>query len=211
MRGFFFSGDIMSLQDFKVRPALENDLKYVDHLQRKNAEDLAFYPRAAFEREIKNQRIVLAEYNAEPCGYMYHGSFRGEDLKIHRACIQYDLRGQLYGAALVRHIRDLADLFGCTSISLRCGSDIAANGFWKTMGFVCTEITPGGVRRMRDINHWRLALSDNTTGFVGVEPSSKEKDAGLWRRNKGEKQSQFMRGDSILRYREALLEKEKLR
>ena len=37
--------------DIEVQPATLADLKYVDHLQRKNAEDLAFYPRSAFERE----------------------------------------------------------------------------------------------------------------------------------------------------------------
>lgn len=200
----------MSLTDFAVRVATDADLKYVDHLQRKNAEDLAFYPKAAFEREVRNQRIVLAEYNAEPCGYLYHGSFRGDDLKIHQACIEYDLRGQLYGAALVRHVRDLAELFACKSISLRCGSDILANGFWRTMGFVCTEVSQGGVRRLRDINHWRLALEPQPL-WVTVEPSTRAKDASLWRRNKGDKQSQFMRGDQMRAYRAELEAKEKAR
>lgn len=186
-----------------------DDLKYVDHLQRKNAEDLAFYPKACFEREIGNARIVLARYNATPCGYLYHGSFRGPDLKIHQACIQYDLRGQLYGALLVRHVRTLALAAGsCDSISLRCGSDILANGFWAAMGFVCTEVTLGGVRRMRDINHWRLAIKD-TALFVASTPSTKAKDASLWRRNKGEKVSQFIRGRGMLDYRAELVAKDK--
>jgi len=196
-------GGFVSPKDFNVRPAIESDIKYIDHLQKKNAEDLSFYPKSCFEREIKNFWIVLAEYNAEPCGYMYHGSLRGPDLKIHQACIQYDLRGQLYGAALVRHLRVLAEQSWLHSISLRCGSDIAANGFWQTMGFVCTEITPGGVRRMRDINHWRLSLTHYE--FEAVPPSDKEKDAGIWRRNKGENKSQFMRGDKLIEYRNTLV------
>jgi len=49
------------MKDFVARPATESDLIYIDYLQRKNAEELAFYPKIVFEREISNQRIVLAE------------------------------------------------------------------------------------------------------------------------------------------------------
>ena len=49
-----------------VRAAVPTDLTYIDHLQRKNAEDLSFYPTAVFDREIIQQRIVLASVNGEP-------------------------------------------------------------------------------------------------------------------------------------------------
>jgi len=63
---------------------------------------------------------------------------------------------------------------------------------------------------MRDINHWRLAL-EGAAPWTVVEPSSKAKDAGLWRRNKGEKQSQFMRGQQLQEYRKELEAKDKAR
>ena len=81
--------------DIQVEPAVERDLVYIDHLQRKNAEDLAFYPKQVFEREILNHRILLARVNGEPAGYIYHGSL-GHQVNIHQACIEYDLQGQLY-------------------------------------------------------------------------------------------------------------------
>ena len=43
-----------------VQPAAVSDLTYIDSLQKKNAEELAFYPSQVFEREIENQRILLA-------------------------------------------------------------------------------------------------------------------------------------------------------
>ena len=98
-----------------VSPAVLSDLIYIDSLQKKNAEQLSFYPKIVFEREIENKRILLARLNAEPAGYIYHGAL-GIRVKIHQACIQYDLRGQLYGAELFRQLRILAEAANCMSI-----------------------------------------------------------------------------------------------
>ena len=190
-----------------VDAAVPNDLVYIDSLQKKNAEELSFYPKVVFEREIENRRIILARVNSEPAGYLYHGAFMPV-LKIHQACIQYDLRRHLYGAELVRLLRDLAAAAGCMSITLRCGSDIDANGFWRAMGFFCEGITKGGVRRMRDINCWRLDIHQQL--FTDpLEPSTKKQDASLWRKHKDGKKSQFMRGADIKQYRESIEEAER--
>lgn len=187
-----------------IRLATADDMAYVDYLQRKNAEDLAFYPLSALEREVENHRLILAEVNSEPAGYLYHGSLASPTLKIHQACIQYDLRGYLYGAALVRWLTELGIASGSTEIALRCGSDIAANGFWQAMGFECVAVTQGGARRMRDINAWRLPLTEQLFTTAAVEPSSREKSAAAWakaRRDGIGLGSQFKRGKELADYR----------
>lgn len=194
--------------DIEIAPASEADIGYIDDLQRKNSEELAFYPKIVFEREVLARRIILARVNNDPCGYIYHGAF-GPQLKIHQACIQYDLRGQLYGAALIRFLVSLAEAANVCSITLRCGSNISANGFWRAMGFHCEGVTKGGVRRMRDINAWRLDIQPPLFQTI-VLPSDKAADASLWRRNKGEKRSQFMRGKQMAEYRRLLEEKDEL-
>lgn len=191
----------------EVRAAQADDLVYIDSLQRKNAETLSFYPRSALEREIGKHRIVLALVNNEPAGYLYHGAIAGgSPLRIHQACIQYDLRGSLYGAALVNWLKALAGIARCLSITLRCASDIEANGFWKKMGFQCVSITPGGVRRMRDINNWCLSLEPVLFPLPDLAPSTRVADASLWRRTSKGEMSQFIRGDQLRQYR-AVLEK----
>jgi len=192
------------MKDFVARPATESDLIYIDYLQRKNAEELAFYPKIVFEREISNQRIVLAEFNGEPCGYLYHGAFSNVCC-VHQACIQYDLRGQLYGATLVQHLVALCKAAHTSAITLRCGSDIAANNFWRAMGFDCEAVTQGGVRRMRDINHWRLNLQPQLFIF-SQEPSTKQKDASVWRKRGDLSISSFKRGASLKEYRKAVID-----
>ena len=189
--------------DLEVIPALPSDLLYIDYLQRKNAEELAFYPSQVFEREVENKRILLAKVNNEPAGHIYHGAL-GNICKIHQACIQYDLRGQLYGAALVRQLIKLADVANVMSITLRCGSDIQANFFWKALGFYCEAVTAGGVRRMRDINNWRYDLHQPLF-ITSTEPSNKEQDASIWRKRKSSKKSQFIRGKQMKEYREKVI------
>jgi len=188
-----------------VSPADASDLTYIDSLQKKNAEELAFYPKQVFEREVENYRILLARVNNEPAGYIYHGAF-GNTLKIHQACIQYDLRGQLYGAELVRNLTNLATGMSSNAISLRCGSDIEANGFWKSMGFLCERVTQGGIRRRRDINHWFLQLQPTLFPMINTDPSQKKKDASVWAKGRklGFSQNSFLRGDSTIEYREAI-------
>jgi N-acetylglutamate synthase-like GNAT family acetyltransferase len=192
--------------DFTTRSATLADLTYIDHLQRKNAEELAFFPKQVFEREVENQRIILAELNSEPCGYVYHGAF-GVICRIHQACIQYDLRGQLYGAALVRDLTTRCQSFETATIKLRCGSDIEANKFWQAMGFVCEAVTQGGVRRMRDINHWVLNIQPQLF-FFETEPSDKKKDASFWRKRGDLSGNSAHRGKALKQYRDQIIKKD---
>lgn len=186
-----------------IRAATQSDLVYIDSLQKKNAEELAFFPKIVFEREIDNFRILLALVNNEPAGYLYHGAL-GLNCKIHQACIQYDLRGQLYGAELVRNFIRLCDAAGSSSITLRCGSDISANHFWKAMGFYCQAITQGGVRRMRDINNWRYDIQAPLF-ITEVGPSEKAKDASVWAKYKNKDGNSMLRGKALAQYREKVL------
>jgi GNAT superfamily N-acetyltransferase len=186
-----------------VQPAVRSDLSYIDSLQRKNAEELSFYPKTVFEREIDNHRVLLARINGEPAGYLYHGAL-GEICRIHQACIQYDARGNLYGAALVNWLSAMCKAAGVHSISLRCGSDIEANKFWRAMGFDCIGVTKGGARRMRDINNWQRWLQPQLFA-ASVAPSEKKQDASMWRaRDKTTKASQFIRGKVMQRYRTSI-------
>jgi len=182
--------------DIKIVTAKEKDLVFIDSLQKKNAEELAFYPRSAFDREVQNKRIILALVNNEPAGYLYHGAWDAF-CKIHQACITYDLRGKLYGAELVRNFINECSLHGVMTITLRCGSDIEANGFWQAMGFYCEAVTKGGIRRMRDINCWRIDL-DPSLFSVCVTASNRKQDASIWRkRNTLLKDEQILTGKNF--------------
>lgn len=176
---------------------------YIDMLQRKNAESLSFYPRQVFERERERGRLFLGLLNGDPCGYLYTGSARdGRELKCHQVCIQYDARRRLYGAALVIAMEQYAEESGAAAISLRCGFDLEANEFWKSLGYVCVAHAEGGARRMRTINVFRKQLRPDLLETIAIEPAVGKTSATRWSRHKQTGLvTQFHRGKRMRDYR----------
>jgi hypothetical protein len=196
----------------EIRYAEQKDFKFLDFLQKANANDLSFYPKAVFEREIEKQRILLALVNAQHAGYLYHGNLMPyQPLRIHQACIEYDLRGNWYGAGLCGALEDMATLSSAKGILLRCGSDIKANSFWELMGYKCVDIKPGGAFRMRDINIWFKEIIPDLFPYPSITPSSKKQDRSIWRKSYSKsdhvRQSIMLRGKALLRYREELIQR----
>lgn len=186
----------------KVHPRL---LEYVDSLQRKNAEALSFYPKCVFEREAEKGRIFVGLLNGEPCGYIYAGA-GGMDVKCHQVCIEYDARRRLYGATLVQALEDYAITSRASTITLRCGFDLDANSFWKSLGYRCVRVDDGGVRRMRKINVWSKQVGPMLFEIPSVEPAVGKTDATIWRKNKNTGLvTQFHRGKALSDYRARLV------
>jgi len=189
------------MSDFVVVQDHPSLILFVDSLQRKNAEALSFYPRTVFEREHANGRIFLGLLNGEPCGYLYVGA-AGNIVRCHQVCIEYDARRRLYGAAIVAVMEHYAESNGSSAITLRCGFDLEANDFWKSMGYVCIAHQLGGVRRMRTINVWRKDIRPGLLETVAIEPSSGVTDASQWRKHKQTGLvTQFIRGKRMRDYR----------
>jgi len=192
-------------EDFVVLLDHPSIIDYVDGLQKKNAEALSFYPRQVFEREKEKGRVFLGMLNGEPCGYLYVGAI-GQDVKCHQVCIQYDARRRLYGAALVSVMEHYANEGKAASLTLRCGFDLDANDFWKSLGYACIAHQMGGVRRMRTINIWRKQLRAELFENIAIEPAQGITDASLWRRNKTSGiVTQFVRGKAMADYRAKLI------
>jgi GNAT superfamily N-acetyltransferase len=190
--------------NFSIVKAHPDLLLYVDHLQKKNAEALSFYPKCVFERESEKGRIFLGILNGQPAGYLYVGA-HGKDVKCHQVCIEYDARKRLYGAALVQAMEDYAQ--GSYSITLRCGFDLEANAFWAAMGYNCIAVQDGGIRRMRKINVWRKSLAVELFQDLIVEPATGKADASIWRKNKQTGLvTQFVRGKQMRDYRARILD-----
>jgi len=196
--------------DFFVVQTHPSMIDYIDGLQRKNHEALAFYPRQVFEREQEKGRLFLGMLSGEPCGYLYVGAANGKDVKCHQICIQYDARRRLYGAAIVAVMEQYAIEGQSSSITLRCGFDLEANDFWKSLGYACVAHQLGGVRRMRTINVWRKQLRPELFETLEIEPAVGVADASIWRRNKQTGLvTQFVRGKAMRDYRASLLAADK--
>lgn len=182
----------------KEHPSL---LRYVDDLQRKNAEALSFYPVVTFEREAPKGRLYLALLNGDPCGYIYRGALT-PDVRLHQVCIQYDARRRLHGAAIVQVLEHDAKEAGCSTLTLRCGFDLDANTFWRSLGYSCTGTVDGGARRMRRINIWRKQIHPGLFALEHQEPERGRKSASLWTKHRGTGLiTQFTRGAALRDFR----------
>ena len=158
-------------------------ITYIDHLQKQNADDLAFYPLSTLEKAIEQQRVITTEDNGETAGYIWHGPIRsGFDTTIYQACVDYDSRRRHLGWEMVSKLLNLST--SAAGIRLRCASSSDANAFWRLIGFYCTNVTPGGVKRQRDINHWRTDIQPTLFTLPSVQPSDKAIDLSSWARMK---------------------------
>jgi len=152
-------------------------LTYIDHLQRQNADDLAFYPLTTLGKALEERHVISCEDNGEPAGYLWFGALRGGyDVTIYQAAVDYDSRRRHLGFAMVRQLYEMADAAGATGIRLKCASSADSNEFWQAAGFYCTRVQPGGRKRGRDLNCYRTDIQAGLFTLPLVTPSDKPID-----------------------------------
>lgn len=152
-------------------------LVYIDHLQRQNADDLAFYPLTTLRKAMDDGHVLHCEDNGEPAGYLWFGALRGgHDVTIYQACIDYDSRRRHLGWGMVADLHALATAAGCTGIRLKCASSAESNDFWQAVGFYCTAVHAGGRKRGRDLNCYRADIQPGLFVLPPVMPSDKPID-----------------------------------
>lgn len=162
-------------------------LTYIDHLQRQNADDLAFYPLTTLATALEDGHVISCEENGEPAGYLWFGALRGGyDVTIYQACVDYTARRRHLGFGMVAELVALGNAAGATGIRLKCASSADSNEFWQAAGFYCTRVQPGGQKRARDLNCYRTDLQPGMFVLPTVEPSSKPIDLTAYNRAKRE-------------------------
>ena len=158
---------------------------YLDKLMRANADDLAFYPLTTLAKALEDGHVIACEDNGEPAGYLWFGAtVGGKDLIIFQACVDYDSRRRHLGFAMVAELTAIAKAAGCTGIRLKCASSADSNEFWRAAGFHCTRVTPGGIKRGRDINWYRTDIQAGLFWLPPVEPSERPIDLTEYQRLK---------------------------
>jgi ribosomal protein S18 acetylase RimI-like enzyme len=147
-------------------------VQYIDKLQRQNVDDLAFYPLTTLEKALEERHIIQCQENDEPAGYLWFGAIRGgKDVVIYQAAVDYDARRRHLGHGMVRELVSMAMSAGATGIRLKCASSAESNEFWQAIGFYCTRVTDGGVKRRRKINHYRTDIQTPLFTVPTVTPS----------------------------------------
>jgi len=159
-------------------------LRYIDKMQKANAEDLAFYPLSALEQALGKGRILTVKENGELAGYLWFGAmWTDRPVVIYQACVDYELRRHYLGHAMVRQLIDWVKANGGVGIRCRVASSNESNQFWQAIGFHCFAVDQGGVKRKRDINSYKLDFANEGQGNL-VVPSSKSVDLRSYQKDK---------------------------
>ena len=125
------------------------------------------------DKAIEEQRLLTCEDNGECAGYLWHGPVRpGHDVVIYQACVDYESRRRHLGWEMVGNLISMAKTGGANGIRLRTASSSDSNEFWQAIGFYCTRVSQGGVKRGRLINHWRADVRPPLFRVEPVEPSA---------------------------------------
>lgn len=162
-------------------------VSYVDKLQRANVDDLAFYPLTTLAKALEDGHVIACEENGDPAGYLWFGAtVGGKDLIVYQAAVDYDSRRRHLGFGMVAELVAIGNAAGCTGIRLKCASSAESNAFWIAAGFHCTRVTPGGIKRGRDINWYRADLQPGLFTLPAVAPSERPIDLTEYQRLKRE-------------------------
>lgn len=109
-------------------------IKYAIALADRHKHELGFLPRTIYAPMHNAGRLLIAEENTDPCGFLLLGP-KKKTWRIYQTCVQTDARLQDHGSDLVEQIIQQAIDASVHQIQLWCAADLPANAFWKSLGF----------------------------------------------------------------------------
>lgn len=127
----------MSCAVIPAPPDAQSVARFIDYLQGKDRNALGFLPMIALQQAVSLGRVFLCIENDEPAGYVIHGPAKTHG-KIYQVCVAQDARRIEHGTALVEAVRSVMIAGKAEDLTLHCAEDLAANRFWKELGFAQT-------------------------------------------------------------------------
>jgi hypothetical protein len=140
------------------------DLTFIRDTMKTETSALGFIPDSTLYLRIVQPGLYLIQRDDRHrrIGYLLHGPLHaGKPLYVYQVLIQTDKRRIKHATHLLQQLRSRATLAECPEIRLRCATHLEANAFWRASGFRLDAITPGGLKRHRQIAHYSLALPDD--------------------------------------------------
>ena len=86
-------------------------LTYIDHLQKQNPAEFAFYPLATLETALERGHVRTCKENDEYAGYFWHGPLRtGYDIVGYQIALDYSSRRRHLGWAMVAELLSMGKI-----------------------------------------------------------------------------------------------------
>jgi GNAT superfamily N-acetyltransferase len=170
-----------------VRPAVAEDLPFIDQLQKMHTFMVGFLHRKAMEQKIESGQVLVAEQVASckllvasedaaggqpatnnqqpatPVGYcIAQDQYSGRDDVgiIYQLNVMPLRQRHLIGASLIKAVFERA-AYGCRLFSCWCAQDIQANWFWEAIGFVPLAFRTGSASKQRIHIFWQRRVRED--------------------------------------------------
>lgn len=140
--------------------------KYFHEPARIDAQSLGWLPVQAWTRRHERRQTAAVTNNGQLVGLAMWGVILWQ-MRIYQTWVQPDARLILHGRALVDHLTAEARQLNLPEIGLWCRQDLAANQFWRALGFNAAGWRNG--RRGTRHNQWVLNIRANPLGNVTRE------------------------------------------
>lgn len=132
---------------------------------------LGWLPRAAYDEAHQQGRICAVWNNDDLVGFALWSTDNGE-LRCLQIWVRPDARLLLHGAALIAFLDEAAAHRGCYRLRLWCAVDLAANVFWRALGFIYRGWRWGRAKNSRQHALWTRNVTRHIVAEHGppIEP-----------------------------------------
>lgn len=152
--------------------------EYVDQIRQhadENRDALGFLPVTAYGEAALKGRLWVAVASDAPastafCGYLLFGD-RFPRLRVFQVYVRSGFRKSGIARSLIEKLKAYGEGHDYLTISARVASELAANSFWKSLGFRVAGQSLGG-KKGRTINRYALPL--DVPSLFGQQPSASD-------------------------------------
>lgn len=134
--------------DQRIRHAVPGDLSLIHHLQCKLHHAVGYTPRGGLIARIESRRILVAEDNGDPAGYVSYTHRLDGTTHLPQIAVHPDLWRSSLGRMLWEHLVRSAKCHASTAITLKCATDLPSNAFWTAVGCELVAPVPGHARTL---------------------------------------------------------------
>lgn len=148
---------VLRTNDVRANP---HAVDFIIQAAKRATDAIGFIPYGKYIELHRRGRLWSLEGDGEVLAFLGHGPFR-QIVRIYQIWTREDVRRIWFATAIIAAINEEAKKAASTTISLRCANDLAANLFWRAVGFHQTDQVTGGRRRGRLINIYERAVTTN--------------------------------------------------
>jgi len=161
-----------STSRFHIRLAEPTDVESIKFIADSHTNELGFVLRPALIEGIRRKSVLVARTaDTDTIVAFVHFHHRLDfQTKIYQICVMPAYRNQGIAAGLIDALKSCAIKAGQATIALHCPEDLAANLFYKALGFSNEGVVAGRKRRL--VTWWfplrlgaaRVPEGDNADG-----------------------------------------------